>query len=372
MWYNVVVQKGYMHNEVLQAMRCEEALDYWQQALLGRPVDKDKLEEAFAHIGTCRELCARILSSAPDFELFPEPMKRSGRTDYYEARGLAAEEEGDAHAHEWKRLQRLATTGKATREAVEYEYAMAVAAWQAAINYYQDGLKIGETAFLADGLKRLQRKRLEPIRSPQRRAKADHPARRPHKTAAQTPREVVPGASPPHQQPNVQHVLSLVSHVAPRAITVGQQPPGWQRIALRPPAPLYVRETSSPYSSSAQDNPEPGEIAAGEVSQIGGMLDLFDLALAVTASADKWALDLLVRATSPRRPWSSILLTLEGQQSHKPVLMEFSRQDPQRIGWHARLKEIASGQYQLRLFANDARGHPAKDAALALRLTTDE
>src|SRR5581483_11517486 len=107
MWYNEVVQKGYMHNEVLQAMRCEEALDYWQQALLGRPVDKDKLEEAFAHIGTCRELCARILSSAPDVAFFPEPGQHSGRADYYEARGLAAEEEGDTHAHEWRRLQRL-------------------------------------------------------------------------------------------------------------------------------------------------------------------------------------------------------------------------------------------------------------------------
>jgi hypothetical protein len=141
-------------------MRCQEALAYREQALLGHPVEQDKLEEAFAHIDVCQELCARVLGPMSDFALFPESMQQAGRTDYYEAQGRAAEEEGDAHTQKWKRLQRLAPKSKATQKAIDYEYAMAVAAYQAAVNYYQDGLKIGETAVLTEGLKRVRQKHL--------------------------------------------------------------------------------------------------------------------------------------------------------------------------------------------------------------------
>jgi hypothetical protein len=425
-----------MDNEVIQAMRCEEALTTWQQALLGRPVDKDTLEEAYAHFRTCKDVCARVLSSAPDFELFPEPQQRPGRVDYYEARGLAAEEEGDQHALEWKRLQRLAATGKTLQDAldgewkrlqrlaatdtalqhtlddehrdeargpaveenepdharewrhlrrlaargktlqdaIDYHSMMAIAAWQAAVNYYQDGLKIDETAFLTEGVKRLRQKRLKPPRAPQRHARATSAPQRAHNTTDRPPRAAPPAALPPQPQPSVQPLLSLVSRISPRAITVAQRPPGWQGLPARSHTPLFVRETSSLYSSSTQDTQEPGEIAAGEEPQLSGLLAPFDLALWVKESAHRWALDLLVRASSPRHPWSSILLTLEDQhqQYSQPTLMQFSQHDPQRIGWQARLKEITSGQYYLRLLANDTRGRRAKEAALELHLAAEE
>jgi hypothetical protein len=163
-------------------MRCEEALHSWQEELLGRPVDRDKLEAAYAHIGACQELCARTLSAAPDFDLPALSERRAGQTDLYEALGLAAEEEGDEHARKWARLRRNLSTGKVTQEALDYERALAVAAWQSAANYYHDGLRVGETAFLTEGLKRLKQKRLEPASSPQQRhrpetAPAKYPAR---------------------------------------------------------------------------------------------------------------------------------------------------------------------------------------------------
>ncbi len=371
-----------MHNEVSQAMRCEEALELWQQALLGRPVDPDKLEEAYTHFRTCTELCARVLSSAPDFALFPEPVSQPGRTDYYEARGLAAEDEGDTHALEWRRLQRLATVGKASQKAIDQEYALAIASWQAAVNYYEAGLKIDQTAFLTEGLKRLRRKRLGPARPSKQPAKADisprqarqrviksPPAEPPAETPAQQP-DITPAQQPPGAQP----LLTFISRVSPRSITVGEWPPGWQRIAARPRAPLSVRESPSLYSSSPPAAQEPGKIARLEESQIGGLLAPFRLALSVTEADQRWALEVLVHASSPRRPWSSILLTLEDQQQqyYKPTLMEFSSQDSQRVGWQARLPEIRSGEYQLRLFANDAYGHAAKEAAMTLHLSTEE
>src|SRR5262249_45837949 len=90
------------------------------------------------------------------------PEQRSGQTDLYEALGLAAEEEGDEHVRRWARLSRQAGTGEASQEDIDYERALALAAWQSAANYYHDGLRIGETAFLTEGLKRIKRKHLEP------------------------------------------------------------------------------------------------------------------------------------------------------------------------------------------------------------------
>jgi hypothetical protein len=100
------------------------------------------------------------LRAAPDFNLLVTPEQRSGQTDLYEALGGSAEEEGDAHAQAWARLQRLATTGKAKQEAIDYERTIALTAWQSAANYYRDGLRIGETLALSEGLKRIKQKRL--------------------------------------------------------------------------------------------------------------------------------------------------------------------------------------------------------------------
>ncbi len=143
-------------------MRCDEALSCWQLELLGQPVDPDTLKEAYDHISACQEKCARVFSAAPDVDFLATPEQRAGQTDLYEALGLSAEEEGDAHARQWARLRRQMPQGRARQEALDHERALAIAAWQSAANYYQDGLRIGKTTFLRAGLKRIQRKRLEP------------------------------------------------------------------------------------------------------------------------------------------------------------------------------------------------------------------
>ena len=104
-----------------------------------------------------------------------------------------------------------------------------------------------------------------------------------------------------------------------------------------------------------------------------GTLDPFELALWASETARKWELDLLVRAQTPRHPWSSILLTLEDQEQHlqSPTLMEFDRRIPKMTGWWARLKEIEPGGYHLRLAANNASGQSSEEATLELQLTTE-
>ncbi len=149
---------GLKHRKRERLMRCEDALRGFQQELLGQRVDPDTLEEVYAHIGACQDLCARALSAAPDAGLRDDPAWRTGQTDLYEALGLSAEEEGDAHAREWARLSHLAARGKTTAEAVEHERAMALAAWQSAANYYRAGLRVSQTPSLRAGLKRIKRK----------------------------------------------------------------------------------------------------------------------------------------------------------------------------------------------------------------------
>lgn len=360
-------------------MRCEEALYYWQQELLGQPVDQARLEEAFAHIGACQELCARTLGASPDFDLLSTPEQRSGQTDLYEALGLSAEEEGDAHARQWARLRRMETVGKASQEAVDHERAMALAAWQSAANYYQDGLNISTTAFLREGLKRIQRKRLEPATPSARFTKTTPRARTSHSSLRKRPDHQISPAPPgssarPRLPREAWPRLALISHASTHAITVGQQPPGWHIRSIRSEAPLVIRELPAPYPSSTQDSLASQGMAALGQPAVDGLLDPFELALWVFESAQKWILELLVRAPSSRRPWTSIMLTLADQEQRlsKPTLMEFSRRDAQMTGWWARLQEVETGAYQLRFTANDSRGQAAEDTALDVHLATEE
>jgi hypothetical protein len=356
-------------------MRCKEALGCWQQELLGQPVDPAKLEEAYAHIAACQELCARTLSAAPDFDLLSTPEQRSGQTDLYEALGLAAEEEGDAHARQWARLSRRGGTGKAAQEAIDYQRAMALAAWQAAANYYQDGLRIRETAFLRQGMKRVKRKRLEPAASARGPTKTDPRTSAPlRKAPAPLPGAATPGEAAPGLPQEAWPLLTLVSHVSTHHVSVEQRPPGWQTRALRSAAPLVLRDAPVPYQASTPEAQEPKGVAAWKQPQIDGRLAPFELALSASAVSMLWELDVLVRAQSPRHPWSSVMLTLEEAARHlsRPVLMEFSRGDPQMTGWRARFTEIPTGAYQLRFSANDARGQASEDAALELRLAAED
>lgn len=357
-------------------MRCEEALGYWQRELMGQAVDPAKLEEAFAHIGACDDLCARTLSAAPEHELLSSPEQRAGQTDLYEALGLSAEEDGDAHAQEWAHLKRLAAADKASQEALDYERAMALAAWQSAANYYYDGLQIGETLFLREGLKRIQKKRLGAATPHSGRTRTD-PRRlaarvASRKTSARLTSPDAPTAvqgRPPH---DIGPLLTLVAHGPTHPITVGQSPPGWLLNTIRASTQLLLRETPVAYSSSG------GQAKKGLVElsqpQVDGKLAPFKLALWASEFSRKWDLDLLVRAHSSQRPWTSIMLTLEGrdQRLRQPTLMEFAQRAPRVIGWWARLKEIETGDYQLHFSANDSRGKPAQDATLGLRLVTEE
>ncbi|HLW01829.1 MAG TPA: hypothetical protein VKT82_24460 [Ktedonobacterales bacterium] len=143
-------------------MRCEDALWYWSQDVQGQPVDQARLKDARAHIGACKELCARVRGSSLDDALLATPEQRAGQTGLYEVLGRAAEAEGDAHARAWTRLKRQAGASKASQEVLDLERAMALAAWQSAANYYHDGLRVGNTACLSEGLEHIKHKRLEP------------------------------------------------------------------------------------------------------------------------------------------------------------------------------------------------------------------
>jgi len=354
-------------------MRCEEALHYWQQELLGQPVEPEQLKEAYAHIGACQELCARILSASPDFDLFALPEQRAGQTDLYESLGLAAEEEGDAHAHQWARMRRQAG-GRDSQETLDHERALALAAWQSAANYYHDGLRVGTTAFLTEGLKRIRRKRLEPTTSNARFTKTD-----PRSRASRVP-GYQKGLAPPGNgaHPKLPHEawprLALVSHGSTRPITVSQRPAGWHIHRVPGDTPLLIREHPTPYPLPTPDPQELQDISAHSQPAVDGPLDPFELALWASASARTWELELLVRAESAHRPWTSIMLTLEDQEQRvsRPTLMAFARRDPQTSGWWARLKEVDTQEYQLHLSANDSKGQASEAATLDLHLGAEE
>jgi hypothetical protein len=150
-------------------------------------------------------------------------------------------------------------------------------------------------------------------------------------------------------------------------VSVEDHPGDWQVIAQRPGSPLVIRETPTLYQASTQG------MSLREPPQADGKLDPFELALWVSASARAWELEVLVRALTPRHPWSSILLTLEdwGEQIHQPTLMAFEHHQPQTTGWWARLREIEPGSYHLRLSANDSQGHAAEGATLELQLASE-
>ncbi len=346
-------------------MRCEEALRCWQQDLLGQPLDQDALEEAYAHIGACQNLCARTLSAAPDFGLFDDPAWRTGQTDLYEALGLSAEEEGDAHAREWARLSRLAARGKAKTEAVEHERAMALAAWQSAANYYRDGLRVSRTPFLNEGLKRIKHKRLE---SPEeiRAGLHRHDPRRPLKqTSTHAKRPAAPEEGPK---------LELISQASASQITVAQRPAGWQIGSPKPSIQLALRENATALSSATADTRSIRRSVLLGRPHVNGTLDPFALSLWASESSRKWELELLVRAHSPRQPWTGVRLTLEHQEQggRRPTTMQFARRAARMSGWWARLKEVETGAYQLRLSANDARSKASEDVTLELHLIAEE
>jgi hypothetical protein len=355
-------------------MRCEEALGCWQQELLGHPIDRAKLEEAYAHIGACQDLCARTLGTAAGFDLLASPLSRSGQTDLYEALGLSAEEEGDAHARKWARLSSLATMGKASPETVEHERAMALAAWQSAATYYQDGLRIHKTAFLSEGLERIKRKRLEPAgpRSEDPNAggrqRGPRAALRRKPTRQASPAE--PAVPPPPRPPQAGWPkLVLVSQAATRPITVRQRPAGWQINSIASGAPSVLRENRPSYGSSTPEAQRSPELRQ---PQAEGMLEPFALGLWASEHSQQWEIELLVRAPSPRQPWTGILLTLEDQEQQlRPTLMEFARRAPQMTGWWARFSEVAPGDYQLHLSANDARGKLLAAVTLELGLVKE-
>jgi hypothetical protein len=359
-------------------MHCNDALSYWQQELLGQPVDREKLKEAYAHISACHELCASVLGASPDDDLLPTPEEQSRQTDLYEALGLSAEEEGDAHARRWTRLRRLAAAGKASQDALDHERALALAAWQSAANYYQDGLRVGTTAFLTEGVRRIRRKRLEPTASSGRFTKTD-PRSRASRVPGRRKSTLPNGLAPPgsYVHPKLPHEawprLALVSHGSTHPVTVSQQPAGWRTHTLSGDLRLLSREHPTPYASSPSDALEPPDHFALGQPAVAGSLDPFDVALWAWA-AETWRLDLLVRAESPSRPWTSIMLTLEDAQQgvSKPTLLEFGQRDPQMSGWWARLQEVETRDYHLHLSANDSQGQASGKATLDLHLGSSE
>src|SRR5262249_35675308 len=142
-------------------------------------------------------------------------------------------------------------------------------------------------------------------------------------------------------------VLALASRASTRQIAFGEHPTGWQIHYSRPSSPLILSDPPPAYHTTSAGTQEVKRVAEVHPSQVEGLLAPFELALWVTEFSQQWALDLLVRAPSPRRPWSSIMLTLEDREQgfYKPVLMEYSRHNPEQIGWWAKLKEIVPGDY---------------------------
>jgi|GEM_PF-1918366 len=355
-------------------MRCEEALNYWQQELLGLPVDRAQLEEAYAHIGACQDLCARTLGAAPGIMPLMTPEQRSGQTDLYETLGLSAEEEGDAHALRWRRLRLRAAGRQASQEALDYERAMALASWQAAATHYQEGLRIGKTDLLHEGVARIKQKRLNLAELP-----SDQPqdSRRPRrergaKSALTQPPEVSPPTPPAQTLPvwEALPTLVLVAQPGVQRIVVAQRPTDWRVGDPSSGSRLTLRETTPLYASFSRRVGRPEPSPSSGQPQVEGLLGVFALGLWATAITWQWELEVLVRAPSPQHPWSHIALTLEDRRRQdRRTLMEFEQRAPQMTGWWARLREVATGSYQLRFSANDANGDPLEEAMLGLQLT---
>jgi hypothetical protein len=355
-------------------MRCEEALHLWQQELLGEPVDRDQLEKAFQHIGACEHLCAQTLGIAPAFAELSHVDSLPRRADLYEALGLRAEEEGDAYARDWRRLQRKALADKVSQATLDHKRALALAAWQAAAAHYRDGLRIADTAFLREGLKRLQTKQLRSLLprtvAPVGAGAATAPVAKASKRGTASPPSATQPAPTFPQHTIPQLVLASAPH-DPGEITVKKSPVGWQTSAASgarlPPGkkPTGVQ----PDAESAQ-GPEPADTP--DQPHAAGLLGDFALALWATQAAQGWKLEMLVRAHSSSRPWTKLALTLEDAQGQsKPTDVLFARRAPHMTGWWARLRELDSGHYHLRLSAHDARGEPIEEMRLSVHLVSE-
>ncbi len=350
-------------------MQCEEALHLWQQELLGKPVDRDLLEQAFEHIGACEQLCAQTLGTAPAGAEWNRVDALSRRVDLYEALGLSAEEEGDAYARDWQRLTRKALTGEVSQAALDHKRALALAAWQAAAAHYRDGLRIANTTFLREGLKRLQTKQLRPPRS----RPVSSVAAKAASTAAATspiPSAVQPASTPP-QHTIPQLVLAPAPH-DPGEVIVKKSPAGWQtnNQALR--APYRTRKRPAGEMMAIESAPGPESEARPNQPQAEGLLGDFALALWAAQAAQGWRLEMLVRAHSSRRPWTKLALTVEDAQGQSEIPdVLFARRAPHMTGWWARLHELDSGHYHLRLSANDASGEPIEEMRLSVHLISE-
>lgn len=381
-------------------MRCDEALALWQEVLLGAPVDQAQLEEAFQHMGACEALCAQTLGTALVDASRPLAEERPGWTDLYETLGLRDEEEGDAHARRWTRLKRAAEAGDEDAEAIAQERVLALAAWQAAAAHYQEGLRVAETAFLREGQKRIERKRLRVPSRPRPGAAVGSAAAQGAEEAQASPRRTArpPGESsggaapaPPHsgqaesappsvpseQAREARHAIPLLTLAAephrPGQITVRNRPMNWQISAAAAGARLSIREEPAGYTPAAGPESGPEFLRALDQPHAQGMLTDFALALWATETAKGWKLQVLVRALSSQRPWTTLALTLEDAEGRsEPVEVLFARRGPQLSGWWARLRELPSGRYQLLLSASDASGEPIEPVQLAVQLVREE
>jgi hypothetical protein len=213
-------------------MNCEEALRCWQHDVLGLPVDPEHLEHALEHIRSCSLRCAQVLGTVP-FPAAGQPPRPAGSVEFYEALGLEAEEQGDAHAQEWARLSASA----ASREAdTQRERELALACWLAAETAYQQGWQVEHTAFLRAGLARLQQKRLPAL-----------PAQAEAQPPAQHPANSFPQAALQQQKPRPRKRLPADSPLLPAE---GANP--------LPPAPDQEPQTRHPRRSNKTPDAKPG------------------------------------------------------------------------------------------------------------------